>query len=239
MHCAICSGSSSCFSCQIKELKSVVQSQAIELRYWKGESCKLLQCKKDYNTFFETSTQLLLPNYIGENTEYKFITITYDPRKFGQFNNKSDEQNYILKQLLRLIKANHIKSLAGCFEYQKNGTTHAHLIARVTCCNTDIENYLRPKFTDDPRNNKAVKCEDPRSFNNIENYLKKESTEYFRYDTAASIDLDYQSIEDLPKKEKPQQCHFQKSIQYMESEIKRYQETIKKYNNILYRTAQK
>lgn len=239
MHCTICSGTSSCFSCQIKELKSIIQQQAIELRHWKGESCKLLQCKKDYRTFFETSINYLPLNYIGDNTEYKFITITFDPKKFGLFNNRSDEQNYILKQLLKLIKANYIKSLAGCFEYQKNGTTHAHLIARVKCSNADIEDYLRPNFTDDPKNKYAIKCEDPNSFKNIENYIKKESSEYFRHDNAASIDLDYQAIEDLPKKEKPKQCHLQNSIIYLEQEIKKHQETIKKYNNILYRTTEK
>ncbi|WP_445780472.1 hypothetical protein, partial [Shewanella sp.] len=105
MHCAICSGSSLCFKCQIKELKSIVESQAIELRHWKGESCKLLQCKKDYRNFFEISANCLLPNYIGENTEYKFITITFDPSKFGLYNNRQDEQNYILKHLLKIIKA--------------------------------------------------------------------------------------------------------------------------------------
>jgi len=239
MHCAICSGSSSCFSCQIKELKSIIQQQAIELRHWKGESCKLLQCKKDYRLFFEISSNFLRPNYIGENTEYKFITITFDPKKFGLFNVKSDEQNYILKQLLKCIKANQIKSLAGCFEYQKNGTTHAHLIARVTCSNTTLEDTLKMKFTDDTKNKYAVKVEDPNSFKNIENYLQKESIEFFRYDIAASLDLEYATVDDLPKKEKPQQCHIQKVIQYLESEIKQHQRTIQKYNDILYRTTQK
>lgn len=239
MHCAICSGSSSCFSCQIKELKSIIESQAIELRYWKGESCKLLQCKKDYRTFFEISTNFLPLNYIGETSDYKFITITFDPKKFGLYNVRSDEQNYILKQLLKLIKANKVKTLAGCFEYQKNGTTHAHLLARVTCSNTDIEDYLRPKFTDDPKNKYAIKCEDPNSFKNIENYLQKESVEYYRYDASASIDLDYMTIEEPQKKDKPTSCHFQKMIQYTESEIKRLQMNLLKYNNILYRTTQK
>ncbi len=235
MHCAICSGSSLCFKCQIKELKSIVESQAIELRHWKGESCKLLQCKKDYRNFFEISANCLLPNYIGENTEYKFITITFDPSKFGLYNNRQDEQNYILKHLLKIIKAKLIKSLAGCFEYQKrSGTTHAHLLARVTCTNNEIENYLRPSFTDNPKNNIAVRCEDPRNFTNIENYLKKESIEYYRYDNAASIDIDHMSIEDLPKKPTVNgQSHFSKMIDVLTIERDKLTERINSYKNCI------
>lgn len=97
MPCAICDRFLSCFKCQIKTLKEKISIQDIELRYWKGESCKLLSLNKDYRQYYEVSLQYLPLSYIGDSLEYKFLTITFDPKKFGQFNLHSDEQNYIFK----------------------------------------------------------------------------------------------------------------------------------------------
>lgn len=237
MHCAICKGTSQCFRCIIKELQLKVSQQEVELRYWKGESCKLLCCSKDYRTFYEISHNFLPLNYIGDSSEYRLLTITFDPKKFGLFNVRTDEQNYILKQLMKLIKAQQIKSLSGCFEYQKNGTTHAHLIVRVGCSNSDIENALRPYFTDDLKNKFAIKCEDPKNMKNVENYLQKESNEYYRYDNAASIDLDYMMYEQNTQPIKPI-LPTHNIIKVLEQEIINIRQRIEKYKKSLYVPAQ-
>lgn len=239
--CAVCVNTSPCFRCEIKSLKKLVEQQSIELRYWKGESSKLLQLKKDYRTFFETSNNFQNLSYVGDNIDYKFLTITFDPKKFGLYNVNSDEQNYILKQLLRLIKAGKIKSLSGCFEYQKNGTTHAHLICRISTNNKDIEDTLKPYFTDDPKNKYAIKCEDPNSIANITKYITKESTEYYRYDTSLPLDIDPINYEE-PQKEKQENSSNDltiKKIKILEQEIKNIQSRIDQYKkNLLSRHAE-
>jgi len=233
MPCAICDRTLSCFKCQIKTLKEKLALQDVELRYWKGESCKLLSLKKDYRQFFEISMQYLPLSYIGNSIDYKFLTITFDPKKFGQFNLHSDEQNYIFKQLYKLIKAKLITSLAGCFELQKNGTTHAHLICRTTVSNEEINTALRLAFTDDPKNKCAIRCEDPKNMENVTNYLKKESNDFYRYDLTGALDYEPQAYEQPISEEKPKHSHLQSTILYLEKEIISHRKALEKYYKIL------
>lgn len=233
MPCAICDRSLSCFKCQIKTLKEKISIQDIELRYWKGESCKLLSLNKDYRQYYEVSLQYLPLSYIGDSLEYKFLTITFDPKKFGQFNLHSDEQNYIFKQLYKLIKANLITSLSGCFELQKNGTTHAHMICRTTASNDEINTALVLSFSDDPKNKYAIKCEDPRSMNNITTYMQKEAQDYYRYDPTGAIDYDLLPFEQPITQEKPKHCHLQNTINILEQEIISHRKAINKYTTLL------
>lgn len=190
--CVVCKGGSQCNKCIIKDLKKRIEILNYELRYLRKDSNPLLK-NKDYTTHFELDNKFLALRYYGSLTEYQFLTITFDPNKFGLFNQPKDEQNYIFRVLYKCLHYDDgeyrspITQLTGCFEYQKNGTTHAHIIIRTAYTPKQIEDFLRPQFTDDVKNKCAIKsyllqkekCED---------YLIKESTEYFRYDKTNGLD---------------------------------------------------
>lgn len=114
------------------------------------------------------------------NKLYSFTTITFDPSKFGYFNMADDEQLYILNTLKQLIQENIIEEVTGCFEYHKSGQTHAHMHIRSEYTFQYIDEVLSPYFTDNKKNKVAVKSY-PAKFQRDEEYMTKESTEYFSY----------------------------------------------------------
>lgn len=189
--CVICSGSSPCFQCQIDKLTTIVELQKQELKYLRKESNKHLLLEKDYSKYFETDNRYLPLNLYGKHTDYHFLTLTFDPAKFGLFNNPCDEKNFIFATLYKARKW--IRHLTGCFEYQKNGTTHAHLLLSLLqtpnspSSDKDIEDWFRKFYTDNPKNKYAIKCY-PAKFPTVEDYIKKESTEYYRYDPSNGLD---------------------------------------------------
>ncbi len=120
--------------------------------------------------------------------DYQFLTITFDPNKFGYFNMREDEQNYIFYKLKLSIKDQLITQLTGCFEYQKRtGTTHAHMIIRTDKTPSEIEDYFRPHFTNDKKNKYAIKSYYLEQ-EKCEAYLQKESMEYYKYDLVHGLD---------------------------------------------------
>lgn len=187
IHCVVCKQATQCYKCQIKDLKLQVEKLTYELSYLRKGSNKQLIKEIDFSKHFETDNKFLPINYYGQMSDYQFLTITFDPQKFGLFNQPSDEQNYIFQKLWQsthtaiIPRSCYITQLTGCFEYQKNGTTHAHIIIRTEYKPKEIEDYFRPFFTDDPKNKYAIKCY-PLQKAKCEAYLQKESTEYYRYD---------------------------------------------------------
>jgi len=185
--CVVCKHSSQCQRCQIKDLKDIIQKQNYELSYLRKESNPQLKIQIDYSTNFETDNKFLPIKYYGEMIDYGFLTITFDPNKFGLFNQPSDEKNYIFKKLYKSITDQYINQLTGCFEFQKNGTVHAHIIIKTTYKPKEIEDYFRPFFTDDPKNKYAIKSYLLQK-EKCEAYLQKESEEFFRYDPVRGLD---------------------------------------------------
>jgi len=185
--CVVCRDSSQCQRCQIKDLKKQIETLSYALTYFQKESNQQLRLIKDYSTNFELDNKFLPIKYYGEMSDYGFLTITFDPNKFGLFNQPSDEKNYLFKSINKAIKDKYISQLTGCFELQKNGTVHAHLIIKSDYTNKQIEDYFRPFYTDDPRNRYAIKCY-PLQKERCEAYLQKESEEYYRYDPVRGLD---------------------------------------------------
>jgi len=184
--CAVCRDMSQCYKCQIVDLKKQVLALKIELKHNSKESNKQL-IKPDATKHFELDNKFLPIRYYGLQADYGFLTITYDSAKFGLFNLVKDEQNYIFYVLNKAIEDGYIVQLTGCFEYQKNTTTHAHLIIKSDYNNQQIEDYFRPYFTDDKKNKYAIKCYTLQK-TKCESYLVKESTEYYRYDPLRGLD---------------------------------------------------
>lgn len=203
--CVVCKGSSQCQRCQIKDLKKIIEKQEYELQYLRKGSNHQLKLNNDYSQYFETDNKFLPIKYYGEMKDYQFLTITFDPNKFGIFNQPSDEQNYIFCYLKRAImtsiapKPSFITQLTGCFEYQKNGTTHAHIIIKSDYTTKQVEDFFRPFFTDDPKNKYAIKSYLLQK-EKCETYLQKESTEFFRYDKHFNDLEDAEAFDDCKSK---------------------------------------
>lgn len=186
--CVVCKGTSQCQRCQIKDLKLKIEQQEYALQYFQKDSNQQLRLPKDYAHYFERDNKFLPIKYYGEMVDYHFLTITFDPNKFGIFNQHVDEQNYIFKYLHKSIDKQIVVQLTGCFEYQKNGTTHAHIILKSAQRDSEIEDFFRNYFTNDPKNKYAIKSYKLQK-EKCETYLQKESTEYFRYDLTFDDDL--------------------------------------------------
>lgn len=103
-----------------------------------------------------------------------FITITFDPQKFGVENDSSEERLYILHKLELAMEKCYIFQYYGCFEYQNNGTIHAHLVADITNrSHHDIRKFLKPYFTNQPRNVHAVDVQYVKSMSKTIDYINK------------------------------------------------------------------
>lgn len=94
--------------------------------------------------------------YKLENPDYQLITITFDPDLFGEYNDPELEKRYIFHQLMEAINKGYFYSFVGCFEYQKNGTVHAHVAAHLAISWLEIYQFLKSKFTANPKNRYAV-----------------------------------------------------------------------------------
>lgn len=87
--------------------------------------------------------------------DWRFVTLTFDPARFGVDNDPAHEALYILKVLTNGIKEEYIFQLYGCFERQRSGVVHSHCLIK-TGDEIKLLRYLKRNFTNNPRNNKAV-----------------------------------------------------------------------------------
>lgn len=171
-----------CYKCQIAQLKKDNHQLKVQLQYYTKSIPEILTINSDYKKHFDTSTFFLdFKNPINKS-DYKFITITLDPSKFGLFNQDEPQMNYIFRSLYNAINKSIITQLIGCFEYQKNGSIHAHAIIKSKLTTQEIDAYFAPQFTDITKKQFAIKTEIIRNLTNVENYLKKESNSFYRYD---------------------------------------------------------
>lgn len=206
--CVICSSSvaSPCFKCQIAKLTAENAILQKKLRYFQKQSHPILTLSENYYKFFEVSSEYLPIVLQGQYSDYHFITLTFDPSKFGQYNDEHDEKNYILmtiKLFQDLYKPLH---LTGCFEYQGNGTIHGHFIISTNLNDEAIQSFFQPFFTDNKKNYRAVKSL-PAKFPTVEDYLRKEALTFFRYDCIS----DLESGLELDRTIKPLQEHKHRS----------------------------
>lgn len=107
------------------------------------------------------------------------------------------------------------------------------MICRTIASNDEINTALVLSFSDDPKNKYAIKCEDPRSMNNITTYMQKEAQDYYRYDPTGAIDYDLLPFEQPITQEKPKHCHLQNIINILEQEIISHRKAINKYTTLL------
>lgn len=195
--CPICSGSSACYKCQISDLQRQVNELTEVVNFLCGDSSRQLQLKKHEillvdKTFIRLSELALLP--IIEEREYVFITLTFDPEKFGQNNDSEDEKKYLLHLIAQLIKTGNLSEVYGSFEYQRNGSVHCHFISKFSDYGY-IKQHFKKGLTNRPRNEKAVDIKPVKGIQKLWDYINKEPNgkEWFTssYDSYYQNGLDY------------------------------------------------
>lgn len=188
--CLICKGSTICSKCDSRYYKSLSLFYKEQLDFILNISSEKLQLSiydrhdiDDYFFIYSTYPEYAEKFFIDLIEQDKsilpyfhFITITFDPSKFGVSNPKEDEEYYILDSIMKCCKKHYITKILGCFEQHKSGVTHAHFVC-ITRDNS-YKDYLKRRFTDNPRNNNAVKPL-PGRYPAVFKYLKKESTKFF------------------------------------------------------------
>lgn len=121
--------------------------------------------------------------------QFRFITMTFDPSKWGLQQKESIRKDNILYQLSQELKNRTIINLFGCFEYHKNGILHAHAIFTVnttTANESELYKRLKSVLTDNTRNKIAFQ-QGPAKFPQSVEYITKESNEYFYSQSANTI----------------------------------------------------
>lgn len=188
--CVICYGSSPCYGCQIKTLNKVVH-------YYKGFydmvnsiqnenlNLKSYQISDIFGSFVVSDSPIPLDGWNFDLKLWRFITLTFDPQKFGCSNDPESERNYMLNIILAAARLSYLSSVYGSFELHKNGTVHTHLIAKVH--SQDLYYFLKKKLTDNPKNRNAVD-EGPARFPNCIQYIEKESKNYYKLDMPIEVE---------------------------------------------------
>lgn len=190
-----------CPNCQIRRLKDYIRQYEEVIRYLMNLSSPQLHLKNyqivDLMQFYRSKSPMPFETPISEELHYwKFLTITFDPEKFGISNEPGDEKNYILHHLLRVYKLNYCSALYGCFEQHQSGRVHSHIVIKVL--DNDIYGELKRSFTDNPRNKHAVDIGLAR-FPQAIKYIEKESTDYFQLGIRNPLDeIIESSIADNP-----------------------------------------
>lgn len=182
VNCVQCHDSNiKCYRCQIRQLKAENLSLKQELQKYyliDNEQLSLTRYQQQDidNNFIQQSTPLDYDYKDKLSNEY-FITITFDPSKFGLQPYESERKDYILYQLTRLRNKDLFTDCYGCFEYHKNGIIHTHLIMN-TAFPKEIYQILKSKFTDNSHN-KVVLQIDKAKWPQAKDYINKESDHYY------------------------------------------------------------
>lgn len=171
-----------CLKCENKQLKSVNEQLQQQLNFILSLSSDKLKLniyqKQEISKYMiRQSEAIQFTNPIEELPKWHFVTVTFDPAKFGLSNNEDEEKNYILHEIIKLFRKGMIKSVYGCFEYTKALKIHAHFVCYVY--DNDYKPQLKKAFTDNPKNNRAIDTV-PAKFPNVITYINKESTDYFK-----------------------------------------------------------
>lgn len=201
--CLICYNTLSlCSSCEIKKLKHQVAELTEVVNFLCGESNRQLIVSKKYKSLIEKNFHRYafpakeFPK-IQEN-DYIFITLTFDPERFGSNNDSEDEKQYLLYIITKLVESNNLFDIYGSFEYQRNGSIHCHFISKFSDYSY-IKKQLTRDLTNRPRNDKAVDIRPVKGLQKLWNYINKEPNgkEWFvtynssYYDNECNYDLDY------------------------------------------------
>lgn len=188
--CLICKGFTQCLRCENCDLKAEVNSLRNQIRFLTDSKNELLEISRyDQMNIIKTLNVISKPidiklDDLSTLPYYYFITLTFDPNKFGVANDSEQEKQYLRSLIAITISREYISKVYGCFEYQKNGAVHCHFI----CYSYDSEQivkagkYYKKRLTNNPHNRCAVQIGKMKYPQAIE-YINKESVDYFQQTT--------------------------------------------------------
>lgn len=182
--CAICHQSTQCYKCEIVDLKAKVRNLQCELsKYYTADVEKLMlsYSDKQLSTHFDLfqSKEPLPYDYKEELSTSHFVTLTFDPARFGMHLYDEERKQYIIHKLYYLMYNKLIKKCYGSFERHKNGIIHSHLI--INAQQEDIKKIkqkLKSYFSDNPHNRIVVDI-GPAKYPQAKEYIEKESDDYY------------------------------------------------------------
>lgn len=202
--CVICKGSSQCLKCENKQLKNQLEELSQELlKFYTTDTLNKLYLSSyqmsGVKQLFQISEKPMVFEYKHYICQSYFLTLTFDPARFGLAPYPEQRIDYILYHMYKCCKYVFIKGLYGCFEHHKNGIVHSHMII-ITEEKEQVYKYLHKQFTDNPHNKIAVHI-DKAKHPQAKQYIEKESIYYFKYEggmTRASPDAPSQGGTPLP-----------------------------------------
>jgi len=117
-----------------QELTSLVKELILENHRLKEDNKyyrnieQILIHHKESQIFDFDDTPMAFNDYMMENSQLYFMTITFDSKRFDNFHlsNEDSQKDYIIHQLTKLKHT--VNFIYGCFEKHLNGVIHAHLI---------------------------------------------------------------------------------------------------------------
>lgn len=183
--CPLCASSSvKCNKCEIISLKLQVQQLKNELQKFYLIDRELLSIS--HNEKFLSTQFVTLRCSKPIEFEYKdalslshFVTITFDPARFGLQEWEFERKEYILHKWYILLDKHLINHVYGSFEYHKNGIIHCHAIINAQNENIkQINRTLRSFFTNNSKNKVVVQV-GPAKYPQAQEYIEKESDDYF------------------------------------------------------------
>lgn len=156
-----------------------MQLMQYESKYAKAFDVITVQDDYEIDNMFSIYHQSYIPigYQIDESNkcdDLHFITITFDPKKFGHEANSEKEERYILYSLYEMKKHNNITDIYGSFEKHKNGRTHAHLLIFTPKSSPFFKSRLQSMFTDNMNNTKAVDMEVCKNISKCKAYIDKD-----------------------------------------------------------------
>lgn len=181
-YCVICRNSTQCFRCEIKELKQQILDLKSKIIKYESDCSEQLALhyynKVEIRKTFSEKQMKFVFDYENKLSNAYFITITFDPNKFGVKELTDMRKDYILHQLTKLYQKEMYSDCYGCFEHHKNGIIHSHLIM-ITAFPKEVRAYLKSKFTDNVHNKVVIQL-DKAKYPQAAEYIEKESVHYYK-----------------------------------------------------------
>lgn len=183
--CVVCTGSNNpCWKCERKQLIKRIHSLEKELSHYytaDEEKLALTWYDKQLSTKFKTKYYTVPQqfDFSDKLSTSHFLTITFDPARFGIQFHEAERMQYIVSKFHNVMDKQLIKSVYGSFEYHNNGIIHTHAI--IIAQQEDIpkiKQLLKSYFTDNPHN-KIVIDLGPAKWPQGLNYINKISTKYY------------------------------------------------------------
>lgn len=172
---------SQCYKCQIKTLQVRNQQLQTKLDFYETRQsenmCLTYSQKSDIWDKFDFYTSPQKWEYGDKLSHSHFITITFDPAKFGPRPDVQLRKDYIMNTLLELHNLQLFTDCYGCFEFHQNGIVHSHLIM-ITGMPKVVYRMLKEKFTDNKHNKIAIQV-DLAKHPQAKKYIDKESSHFY------------------------------------------------------------